>query len=100
MTAVLPRPGSGAYAAAISRGAAFELCQVAAAGAGAAAHSWWYASRMTPDEALLFKIYDSKLDGRARRVPHTAFAAGDDSGPPRQSIEVRCLVFWEDQDRE
>ena len=48
------------------------------------------------DEALVFKVYDSERDGRARFTPHTSF---DDPGTPagapaRQSIEARALVFF------
>lgn len=63
-------------------------------------HRWYYASGMTTDEALLIKNFDSKLDGRARRVPHTAIQTPYDEGPPRQSIEIRCLVFWEHEEEE
>ncbi|KAF5515240.1 Hydroxylase/desaturase asaB [Colletotrichum siamense] len=63
-------------------------------------HKWYYASNMTTDEALLIKCFDSKLDGRARRTPHTAIQTPNDFGPPRESIEIRCLVFWEDQEKE
>lgn len=48
----------------------------------------------TPSEALLIKCFDSKKD-KAKLSPHTAFQCEFDAGPPRQSIEVRCLVFWE-----
>jgi hypothetical protein len=62
---------------------------------------WFYKSGLTPEEVILIKCFDSKTDGRARRVPHTAFtdptAAAD--APARESIEVRALVFHED-DRE
>lgn len=61
------------------------------------AHKWYYASQMTPDEALLFKMYDSRDDGQARRVPHTSFQSALDQGPPRQSVEIRAFVFWEDE---
>ena len=48
-----------------------------------------------PDEALLLKCYDSATDGRARFAPHTAF--DDPTAPadvlPRESIEIRTLVF-------
>lgn len=64
------------------------------------AHRWYYCDKVTPNEALLIKQFDSKLDGRARRVPHTAFASDEDRGPPRQSLEVRCFVFWEDEERD
>jgi hypothetical protein len=46
-------------------------------------------------EALLLKCFDSKTDGRARFAPHSAFS--DPTAPsdaaPRESIEVRTLVF-------
>lgn len=60
-------------------------------------HQWHYKSGLEPSEVLLIKCFDSKVDGRARRVPHTAFEdplAGDDV-PSRESIEVRALVFHE-----
>jgi hypothetical protein len=61
------------------------------------AHRWYYVSRMTADEALLLKCYDSVTDGRTRFGPHTAFI--DPTAPadaaPRESIEVRTLVFHE-----
>lgn len=64
-------------------------------------HRWFYKSGLEPDEALLIKCFDSKVDGRARRVPHSAFVdpqTGEDV-PVRESIEVRALVFHpEDQD--
>lgn len=63
-------------------------------------HKWYFKSGLTPQEVLLIKCFDSKTDGRARRVPHTAFedpAFGAGSGAPsRQSIEVRALVFHPD----
>lgn len=60
-------------------------------------HKWYYTSHMTPNEVLFFKIFDSKNDGTAKRTPHSAFTTQDDFGPPRQSLELRSLVFWEDQ---
>lgn len=90
--AQLPGKGSGSFEDA-SKGGTFETWQLRAN----PNHKWYYASELTEDEVLLIKCYDSKLDGRARRAPHTAFATADDYGPPRQSVEIRCLVFWEDQ---
>jgi hypothetical protein len=59
-------------------------------------HRWVYFPRMTRDEALVFKVYDSLNDGRARFTAHTSF--DDPSTPanaePRQSIEMRALVFY------
>ncbi|KAF2473751.1 uncharacterized protein BDR25DRAFT_323474 [Lindgomyces ingoldianus] len=58
---------------------------------------WFYKNGLTPEEVLLIKCFDSKLDGRARRVPHTAFhVPGTEDRESRQSIEVRALVFHED----
>ncbi|EGX90685.1 hypothetical protein CCM_07105 [Cordyceps militaris CM01] len=56
---------------------------------------WYYRSGLAPDQALLIKCFDSKTDGRARRVPHTAFEDPDTpaDAPTRESIEVRALVF-------
>lgn len=58
-------------------------------------HRWYYVPQMQTNEALLLKCFDSKTDGRARFAPHTAFS--DPSTPadaaPRESIEVRTLVF-------
>ncbi len=61
-------------------------------------HRWYTFPRMERSEAALIKGYDSLEDGRARFTPHTAF---DDpttpaDAPPRQSIEVRTLAFFED----
>jgi hypothetical protein len=59
-------------------------------------HRWFYFPEMRRDEAIVFKVYDSAKDGRARFTPHTAF---DDpttppGAPPRQSIEARALAFF------
>lgn len=89
----LPSQGDGSK---VSRGDGFEVFNVA----HNPAHKWYYASEMKPDEVLMIKCFDSKKDGRARRTPHTAFQTEKDYGGPRQSIEVRCLVFWEDQEVE
>src|SRR2546422_324778 len=36
-------------------------------------HRWFYFPEMLRDEALVFKVYDSETDGRARFTPHTSF---------------------------
>ncbi|CAK7209724.1 hypothetical protein SCUCBS95973_000537 [Sporothrix curviconia] len=63
-----------------------------------AGHKWYYKSGLSPQEVLLIKCFDSKTDGRARRVPHSAFEdpAFGEEAPARQSIEVRALVFHPD----
>lgn len=57
------------------------------------AHKWFYQSQMTPDEVVLFNIYDNT--GR----PHLAHSALDMEGDedvlvPRKSIESRTLVRY------
>lgn len=63
------------------------------------AHRWTHFPAMSRDEALVFKVYDSVTDGRARFTPHTAFAhpetpADGSPGSLRESIELRCLAFF------
>ncbi|MFT5181064.1 MAG: hypothetical protein ACI8S3_000942 [Alphaproteobacteria bacterium] len=57
---------------------------------------WFYFPNMNRDEALVFKVFDSATDGRARFTPHTSF--DDPTTPPgapaRESIEMRALVFF------
>jgi len=57
---------------------------------------WYWFPRMRPDEALVFKVYESLKDGRARWTAHTAFE--DPTSPPhprpRESIEIRTLAFF------
>jgi hypothetical protein len=59
------------------------------------AHRWFYFPKMSADEALLLKCYDSATDGTARFAPHTAFVdpTTPADAPPRESIELRTLVF-------
>jgi hypothetical protein len=58
-------------------------------------HRWFYVPEMGTNEALLIKCSDSKTDGRARFAPHSAFTdpTTPADAPPRESIEVRTLVF-------
>lgn len=67
-------------------------------------HKFYYMKDMTPDEVMLLKCFDSYGEGMpngkkgvAVRTPHTAFIdpATPEGAPGRQSIEVRCLVFYE-----
>jgi len=61
------------------------------------AHRWIYFPKMTRDEALVFKVYDSSKDGRARFTAHTSFTdpATPPGAAPRQSIEARALAFFD-----
>lgn len=59
-------------------------------------HKWYWFPHMRRDEALVFKVYDSEQDGRARWTAHTAFE--DPTSPPnarpRESIEIRTLALF------
>jgi len=74
-------------------------------------HRWFYWASLTPDEALVFKIYDSAsrelalhagcmnsghLLDVAGLCPHSAFfdERGPTTGCLRVSIEVRALLFY------
>ena len=68
------------------------------------AHRFFYVKDMIPDEAMFIKCFDSwgqglpgGKEGLARCTPHTAFVDPQtpESAPGRQSIEVRCLVFYD-----
>src|SRR6266516_7066447 len=53
-----------------------------------ASHRWWYFPKMSPENVLLLKTYESETDGRARFLGHSAF---DDpntlpDAPTRESI--------------
>merc|ERR1712192_14760 len=64
-------------------------------------HRWLYVSEMTPEEVLLLKCYDSALGG----VPsaHTGFSMPKSSippdCPPRESVEMRTVVFWPEKSK-
>ncbi len=61
-------------------------------------HKWFYFPRMNRDEALVFKVYDSRTDGGARFTAHTSFDDPDtpDDAAPRESIEMRTFAFFDD----
>ncbi|CEJ80625.1 Putative Methyltransferase-like protein [[Torrubiella] hemipterigena] len=57
-------------------------------------HCWYYKHGMTPKDVLLIKCFDSN-DQVARRALHSAFEdPAYRACESRQSIEVRCLVFY------
>ncbi|KAJ2987203.1 hypothetical protein NUW58_g4636 [Xylaria curta] len=60
-------------------------------------HKWYYLSEMQPDEALVFKCYDTK-DSSKSRCCHASFQHPqivDDT--PRESMEMRFFVFYENE---
>ena len=60
------------------------------------AHRWYWFPHMLRNEALVFKVFDSMRDGRARWTAHTAFEDPTSplNGRPRESIEIRTLAFF------
>ncbi len=60
------------------------------------AHRWFYFPKLQRDEVVLIKGFDSNIATRSRFTPHTGF--DDPNTPanalPRESIEVRALVFF------
>lgn len=65
-------------------------------------HRFYYMKDMTPKEVMFIKCFDSRSQwyghhGVAHGTPHTAFQDSQTpaDAPGRQSIEVRCLVFYE-----
>ena len=61
-------------------------------------HTWYFAPEMRRDEVMLFKVYDSQMDGRTRFGAHSAFDIPDapKDAPPRESIEIRALVLFDE----
>jgi hypothetical protein len=57
---------------------------------------WCYFPKMQPDEVVLIGCYDSARKGAARFSAHGAFddPQTPENAPPRESIEVRTLVFF------
>lgn len=90
--AQLPPKESGTFEDVSKRGG-FERWAVKAN----PAHKWYYMSKMVPEEVMFVKCFDSRKDV-ARRAPHSAFVDPATEGvtKPRESIEVRCLVFWDE----
>ena len=67
-------------------------------------HQFYYCKDMEPDEVMFIKCFDSRSEGQpggkkgiAALTPHTAFIDPNtpEGAKPRQSIEVRCLIFYD-----
>lgn len=60
-------------------------------------HEWYYLPRMRREEIIVFKVYDSARDGRARYTAHTAFKDPLTPANPnkRESIEIRSFAFFD-----
>ena len=57
-------------------------------------HRWYYYRDMSPDEALIFKQFDTAAPDMVG-VPHVAFADSSAVDPvPRASAEIRAFAYW------
>lgn len=63
-------------------------------------HEWFYLPRMTKDECLIFKTFDSSMKPDFIPPFHSAFF--DPLTPPnatkRKSVEIRAVCFWDGDD--
>jgi len=59
---------------------------------------WYYFPKMTRDEVVLLKCFDSLEDGTAKWTCHGSFQPPNipNNAKPRQSIEIRTLYFFDD----
>ena len=57
---------------------------------------YYYFPKMQADEAVLIRCFDSAPEGAARFSAHTGFddPTSPPDAPPRESLEVRTLVFF------
>lgn len=89
--ATLPKKNvSKGYYDNVSKGDGFQTLELRAN----PEHKWYFISDMKPDEALMFKIYDS----RQGRCGHTSFQDPrtlDEA--TRESMELRFFVFYENE---
>ena len=58
-------------------------------------HQWYYFPKMTPEQVILLKTYDSD-ESVARFVGHSAFddPTTREGAPMRESVEIRTICFW------
>jgi hypothetical protein len=60
-------------------------------------HRWFYYRDMFPDEALIFRQFDT-ADPAIVGVPHVAFADPSAEHPiPRASAEIRAFAYWKEK---
>lgn len=58
---------------------------------------WYFYPRMTSQEQLNFKVFDSDIDSAISRTPHSAFSLpmSNEKSPARISIEVRSIMLFD-----
>ena len=59
-------------------------------------HKWWYFPKMTPEQVIVLKTYESEEDGRAKFVGHSAFEDPEtpENARVRESVEIRTICFF------
>ncbi|KAI0478257.1 hypothetical protein F4859DRAFT_479156 [Xylaria cf. heliscus] len=93
MDATRPKSGTKSFYDNLTRNDGWQTLEVRAN----PKHKWYYLSEMQTDEALVFKCYDSK-NSSASRCCHAAFKIPlTQNEPPRESMEMRLFVFYEDE---
>ncbi|KAF2966799.1 hypothetical protein GQX73_g6795 [Xylaria multiplex] len=93
MEAIPPPKGTSSFYDSISRGNGFQTIEVRAN----PNHKWYYVSGMQPEEALIFKCYDSKNSSQSRCC-HASFKHSETaSEAPRESMEMRFFIFYENE---
>jgi len=81
-------------------GPGYEIQQYRLDGKNKDKHRWYYFSKQTKDEVLLFKQYDSDPSLSGRVCFHTAFKIPNApaNAPVRESIEARAIAFFPDHE--
>jgi hypothetical protein len=54
---------------------------------------WYYYSDLQDDEIMVFKLYDSENE-KTGRCPHAAFKNDKENAKPRESVEIRSIVYF------
>ena len=59
-------------------------------------HNWLYFPNMGPDEALIFKVFDTSDEDGVRFTAHSAFEdpTSKSNAEPRESIELRAMALF------
>lgn len=87
-----PLKGARTLYESVSKGDGFQTLEVRAS----PRHKWYYLSEMQPDEAVIFKCYDSKNSSQSRCC-HASFRLPQAADAPRESMEMRFFVFYENE---
>ncbi|TRX93710.1 hypothetical protein FHL15_005386 [Xylaria flabelliformis] len=91
--AVPPPKGTSSFYESISKGDGFQTLEVRAS----PNHKWYYLAEMQPDEALIFKCYDTKNTSNSRCCHASFKLPGTANSAPRESMEMRFFVFYENE---